>query len=316
MTQFTYRDAVGKAIQDSLREDPQVILIGQNIAAYSLKAMAEEFGEARIRDTSISESAMVGMAVGAAMRGWKTVVMIAYADIASVSHKAIVQSAAKMHYLTCGRLNCPVIVRLPIARFRGHGPMGNEVAASWFYNVPHLNIAMPGSADEAYWNFREALQRREPTLFFEDRSIHTRSGEISARNPGGGASVTRSGDRLTIIGAGRAAALAEDAADEIAKRGKQAAVEVVSLGFIKPLDKETILRSAKKTGRALIIQDEPAYGGYAPYIRCLLDELPKGSIAAPPRILAAADDFLPYWDERPFLPSLDGVVAAARELMG
>ena len=315
MATLTYRDAVGKAIQDSMRADPRLILIGQNIAGYTLKPMAEEFGESRIRDTSISESTMVGMAVGAAMRGWKAVVMIAYADIASVSHKAIVQSAAKMHYLTCGRLKCPVVIRLPIARFRGHGPMGNEVAASWFYNVPNLNIAMPGSADEAYWNFREALQRPTPTLFFEDRSIHTRSSEISASNPGGKARVSRSGDRLTIIGAGRTAALAEDVADELAKRGSHAGVEVVSLGFIKPLDKETILRSAKKTGRVLIVQDEPPWAGYAPYVRCLLDELPEGSLAVAPRIISGADEFLPYWDERPFLPSLEGVMAATQELM-
>src|SRR6476660_4764776 len=106
MATLTYRDAVGRALQDSLREDPRLILIGQNIAGYTLKQMAEEFGESRIRDTSISESAMVGMAVGAAMKGWKAVVMIAYADISSVCHMAIVQSAAKMHYLTCGRLQC------------------------------------------------------------------------------------------------------------------------------------------------------------------------------------------------------------------
>ena len=180
MATLIYRDAVGRALQDSLREDPRLILIGQNIAGYSLKQMAEEFGENRIRDTSISESAMVGMAVGAAMKGWKAVVMIAYADISSVCHMAIVQSAAKMHYLTCGRLQCPVVIRLPIARFRGHGPMGNEVAVSWFYNVPDLNIAMPASADEAYWSFRDALQRPTPTLFFEDRSIHSRSGEVAA----------------------------------------------------------------------------------------------------------------------------------------
>ena len=315
MPTITYRDAVGKAIQDCMRDDPRLILIGQNIAGYSLKPLVEEFGESRIRDTSISESAMVGMAVGAAMRGWKTVVMIAYADIASVSHKAIVQSAAKIHYLTCGRLQCPVVIRLPIARFRGHGPMGNEVAASWFYNVPKLNIAMPGSADEAYWNFREALQRGTPTLFFEDRSIHTRKSEISANNPGGKARITRSGNRLTIIAAGRTAALAEDAADGLAKQGYGAAVEVVSLGFIKPLDKETILNSVKKTGRPLIVQDEPPWGGYAPYVRCLLDELPSGSLAATPRIISGADEFLPYWDERPFLPSLESVMAAARDVM-
>ncbi len=315
MSTMTYRDAVGKALQDSMRDEPKLIVIGQNLAAHSLKALAEEFGERRIRDTSISESAMVGMAVGAAMKGWKAVVMIAYADIASVCHKAIVQSAAKLHYLTCGRLRCPVVIRLPIARFRGHGPMGNEVAASWFYNVPDLNIAMPGSADEAYWNFREALQRPTPTLFFEDRSIHDRAGEIAMKNAGGKARISRSGDRLTIIAAGRAAALAEDAADQLAKEGNRDAVEVVSLGFIKPLDRETIFGAARKTGRVLIIQDEPPWSGYAPYIRCLLDALPSGSLAIAPRILSGADEYLPYWDEKPFLPSVEGIIAVAKGSM-
>ncbi len=241
--------------------------------------------------------------------------MIAYADIASVCHMAIVQSAAKLHYLTNGRLKCPVIIRLPIARFRGHGPEGNEVGASWFYNVPDLNIAMPGSASEAYWSFRQALQRPTPTLFFEDRSIHMRSGEVDETNPGSKAQVTRSGDRLTIIAAGRTAALAEDAADELAGQGYRNAVEVVSLGFIKPLDKETVLRAASKTGRVLIVQDEPAVSGYAPYVRCVLDELPATKLTLAPRILAGADQYLPYWDERPFLPSLETVMAAAKELM-
>jgi pyruvate/2-oxoglutarate/acetoin dehydrogenase E1 component len=316
MATLSYRDAVGKALQDSMRDEPRLFLIGQNLAGHALRQLAETYGEARVRDTSISESAMVGMAVGAAMKGMKAVVMIAYADIASVCHMAIVQSAAKLHYLTNGRLRCPVIIRLPIARFRGHGPEGNEVAASWFYNVPDLNLVMPGSPSEAYWNFREALNRPTPTLFFEDRSIHTRTGDVAPENPGGRAHVTRSGRRLTIVGAGRAAALAEDAADELAKQGHGDAIEVVSLGFIKPLDKATVLESAGKTGRVLIVQDEPVWSGYAPLVRCLLDELPAAKLARPPRILAGADQFLPFWDERPFLPSLESVVEAAKQMIG
>jgi pyruvate dehydrogenase E1 component beta subunit len=315
MPTLSYRDAVGKALQDSMHDEPRLIIIGQNLAGHALKQLAEIYGEDRVRDCSISESAMVGMAVGAAMKGWKAVVMIAYADIASVCHMAIVQSAAKLYYLTNGRLKCPVIIRLPIARFRGHGPEGNEVGASWFYNVPDLNIAMPSSANEAYWNFREALQRPTPTLFFEDRSIHTRSGDVGENSCGGKAQITRSGDRLTIIAAGRTAALAEDAVDEMAKYGGRNAVEVVSLGFIKPMDKETIFISASKTSRVLIIQDEPPLSGYAPYVRCLLDQLPEEKLTMAPRIIAGADQFLPYWDERPFLPSLDGVIAAAKEMM-
>jgi pyruvate/2-oxoglutarate/acetoin dehydrogenase E1 component len=310
---MSYRDAVAKALEDSMRHEPRLIVIGQNLTGHALKQLAETYGEERVRDTSISESAMVGMAVGTAMKGMKVVVMIAYADIASVCHMAIVQTAAKLHYLTNGRLHCPIVIRLPIARFRGHGPMGNEVAVSWFYNVPDLNIAMPGSADEAYWCFRDALQRPTPTLFFEDRSIHNRSGEIAAAHPG--APVTRTGNRLTIIAAGRTAALAEDAADQIAKEGNRGALEVVSLGFVKPLDRETLLKAASKTGRVLIVQDEPPWSGYAPYIRCLLDELPLGNLAVTPRIISGADEYLPYWDERPFLPSLDSVMAAAKEMM-
>jgi pyruvate/2-oxoglutarate/acetoin dehydrogenase E1 component len=240
MATLSYRDAVAKALQDSMRDEPRLIIIGQNLSSHAFKQLAETYGAERVRDSSISESAMVGIAVGAAMKDMKVVVMIAYADIASVCHMAIVQSAAKLHYLTNGRLNCPVLIRLPIARFRGHGPEGNEVAASWFYNVPDLNITMPGSANEAYWNFREALQRSTPTLFFEDRSIHTRPGELTESNSGGKARITRSGDRLTIIAAGRTAALAEDAADELAKHGHTNAVEVVSLGFVKPLDEGAV----------------------------------------------------------------------------
>jgi acetoin:2,6-dichlorophenolindophenol oxidoreductase subunit beta len=314
MVTFNYRDAVGKALQDSMRDEARLIVIGQNLTGHALKQLAEEYGTERVRDCSISESAMVGMAVGAAMKGMKVVVMIAYADIASVCHMAIVQSAAKLHYLSNGRLNCPVIIRLPVARFRGHGPEGNEVGVSWFYNVPDLNIAMPGSANQAYWSFREALKRPTPTLFFEDRSIHNRSGEIAAENPAGKAQVTRSGDRLTIIAAGRTATLAEDAVDELVAQGQLDAVEVVSLGFIKPLDHETVLQSASKTGRVLIVQDEPPYGGYALYVRSLLDNLASGRLKVAPRIIHGAEQFLPFYDERPFLPSLANVIAAAKEL--
>ena len=109
---------------------------------------------------------MVGMAVGAAMKGMKVVVMIAYADIASVCHMAIVQSAAKLHYLTNGRLNCPIIIRLPIARFRGHGPEGNEVGASWFYNVPDLNIAMPGFAERGLLEFSRSADAADADVVF------------------------------------------------------------------------------------------------------------------------------------------------------
>jgi len=104
-------------------------------------------------------------------------------------------------------------------------------------------------------------------------------------------------------------------ADEIEKEGNRPAVEVVSLGLIKPLDKETIFRSASKTGRVLIVQDKPTWSGYAPFVRCLLDELPPGTLRCAPRILAGADQFLPSWDERPFVPSIQSIGIAVREFL-
>jgi pyruvate/2-oxoglutarate/acetoin dehydrogenase E1 component len=130
----------------------------------------------------------------------------------------------------------------------------------------------------------------------------------------GKSQVTRSGDRLTIVAAGRCAALAEDVADELGKQGNRG-VEVVSLGFVRPLDEPTVLQSAAKTRRVLLIQDEPAPGGYAPHLRCVLDKLPKETLTAPPRMVAGADQFLPYWDERPFLPSMETVMKAVQDLM-
>jgi pyruvate/2-oxoglutarate/acetoin dehydrogenase E1 component len=103
--------------------------------------------------------------------------------------------------------------------------------------------------------------------------------------------------------------------DQLVKEGNRDAVEVISLGFIKPLDSETVLKAARKTGRVIIVQDEPPWSGYAPYVRCLLDELRSGVLDVTPRIIAGVDEFLPYWDERPFLPSLETVMAAAKELM-
>src|SRR5207237_10863394 len=110
-------------------------------------------------------------------------------------------------------------------------------------------------------------------------------------------------------------AFAEDVADESANQRIRDAVEVLSLGFIKPLDKEPVLKAASKTGRVLIVQDEPVWSGYAPYLRCVLDELPAGALAVPPRLICGADQYLPFWDERPFLPSLQSVVAATKELL-
>jgi pyruvate/2-oxoglutarate/acetoin dehydrogenase E1 component len=313
----TYKGAIRQALHEALAADKRTLMFGpetqDSMPNRVNDGFAEEFGADRVRDTPISESAAVGIAVGAAANGYRVIVDIAYADITAVCFSSIVQTAAKFNFLTGGRLRVPVVIKAPIGRYLQNGPMGAQVTASWYSNVPDLNVIMPASPREAYWSLINALEQPIPSLFLEDRSLMDRTGEIGDKNPGLGATITRTGTDLTLIGAGRAAALAEDAADKLKAIGISA--EVVSLCYVRPLDRLTIRSSVQKTGRVIIVQDEPPNGGYGPVVRCALDELPSGCLGTVPRILASADQPFPYLIEDSILVSVQDVVSAARDML-
>jgi 2-oxoisovalerate dehydrogenase E1 component beta subunit len=299
MASMNYRDALKLALKEAMAANSRLIVLGQDVSGKSLSrlttGLAAVHGESRIRDCPISESAMVGFGVGAAMRGYTTLVEVAYADILAVCFSSIVHSAAKLSFATNGRMGCPLVIRAPIGRFSRHGPMGTEVTASWFYNVPDLTIAMPSSANEAYWCMRAALHSQQPTIFYDDRALHGTKGSIKPKFAY--APVPESAE-VCVIAAGRLAAMAETAAREMADGRRRRRVHVLSLGTIKPLPEKPILAAAKSCQRVLILQDEPPNGGYGPAVRGLLDKLPAGSLKAPPRLVSAPDSFLPYhWEE-------------------
>lgn len=310
---ITYKDAIARALREAMAADPRVFVLGQDVGKFSIggvtKGLIDEFGAARVRDCPISESAMVGIGAGAAMNGYTAVVELAYADIAAVAFSSIVHSAAKLHYATNGKIRCPLVIRSPINRFSRHGPMGTEVTLSWFMNVPDLDIAMPASPAEAYWLLKKAFARPVPTLFLEDRSLNPSTGALGAKPPS--THKVRDGGDAVIIAAGRMAVLAEQAAAQVAK----ARIGVLSLGTVKPLDRESILEAARATGRVLIVQEEPPFGGYGPAIQSLLDELPLSVWRHPPKLLARADTFLPYNREEDVLPSAEAIAAATRALL-
>ena len=313
----TYKDAIRLALHEALAADERTLMFGpetqDSLPGRVNYGFSEEFGTDRVRDTPISESAAVGIAVGAAANGYRVVVDIAYADITAVCFSSIVQSAAKFNFLSGGRLRVPVIIKAPIGRYLLNGPQGAQVTASWYSNVSDLNVIMPASPQEAYWSLKNALVQPIPSLFLEDRSLSDRMGEMRTVNPGLRATISRTGTDLTLIGAGRAAALAEDAADQLRAAGISA--EVVSLCYARPLDRETILSSVQKTGRAIIVQDEPPNGGYGPVVRCVMDELPLGHLRTAPRILASKDQPFPYLIEDSILVSVQEIVLAAREML-
>ena len=319
MSALTYKQAVSQAMRDAMAADPKAFILGQDVGITSMSGLTEgfgaEFGLERVRDCPISESAMIGIGVGAAMKGYTAIVEIAYADILAVAFSSIVHSAAKLSYASNGTLKCPLIVVAPIGRFSRHGPMGTEVTASWFYNVPDINIVMPATPAEAYWSFRWAIGSARPTIYLEDRSLHLMAGEIGPAFDSCRARVAREGTLVTVIAAGRAVALAEAAADQLAAIGRAGAVEVLSLGVVKPLDIETVRARVARTGRVLIVQDEPPNGGYGPVIQSLLCGHSGGALKRPPQLLARADTFLPYRREEDHLPNVQQVAAAIEALL-
>lgn len=317
---LTYKDAIARALREAMAADPKVFVLGQDVGKFSIggvtRGLIDEFGAARVRDCPISESAIVGIGAGAAMNGHTAVIEMAYADILAVAFSSIVHSAAKLAYATNGQLRCPLIVRAPINRFSRHGPMGTEVTLSWFMNVPDLDIAMPADPSEAYWLLRHAFARPVPTIFLEDRSLNGASGPLDAKpTTPGRARTLRQGRDAVVIAAGRMAALALQAAEVVAASKTRADIRVLSLGTVKPLDRETILEAARATGRVLIVQEEPPFGGYGPAIQSQLDTLPMNALKRQPVLLARPDTFLPYNREEDVLPSAEKITAAVTELL-
>ncbi len=319
MQKITFKAALAKGLADAMQEHPRSFMMGQDIAKFSIlgisAGMHERFGIERIRNSPISESAMVGVAVGAAMKGYVGIVEMAYADISAVAFSSIVHSAAKLHYATNGQLSCPMLIRSPIGRWSRHGPMGTDITLSWYCNVPDLALAMPSTPHEAYWQTRAAFRRPVPTMILEERDLFGVEGEIGPDDGVERARELRAGRDLTIIGAGRAVKLALEAADLLEAEGHKGAVQVLSLGHIKPLDSATVLAAVRKTRRVLIVQDEPGFGGYGPMVQSALDELPPDALVRSPKLFARADTFLPHRLEEDVLPTTAQVVAEAKKLL-
>ncbi len=314
----TYKTALNQALADGMAEFPKSFLMGQDVGAFSIGGVTaglhERFGAERIRNCPISESAMVGMAVGAAMKGYVGVIEMAYADISAVAFSSIVHSAAKLHFATNGRLRCPLVIRSPIGRWSRHGAMGTDVTLSWYSNVPDLAVCMPATPREAYWHLRAAFRRPVPTMFLEDRSLMADEGELGAELDDRALEM-KPGRDLTLIAAGRTVKIALEAAAELEKAGMTGAVQVLSLGHIKPFDGATVLAAARRTRRVLVVQDEPPYGGYGPMVQSALDELPVDALLRSPKLLSRADTFLPFLREEDHLPTAQQIVAAARKLL-
>jgi pyruvate dehydrogenase E1 component beta subunit len=264
---MNFRDAVLAALFIEMRADPNVILIGEDvgIAGGVFKqtlGLFGEFGERRVIDTPISEPGAFGMAIGAAMSGMRPVFEVMFGDFMTLCMDQLVNQAAKVRYMSNGRVGVPLVLRTTMGTGANLGPQHSQGFYAWAAHTPGLKVVIPSNAADAGGLMRAAIRDDDPVLFFEDRLLYNSSCEIASDLPIvpiGSARVVREGRDMTIIAIGRMVAFAQEAAIRLAKDGID--IEIIDPRTILPLDAATIVESVKKTHRAIVVDGAPrAYG--------------------------------------------------------
>jgi 2-oxoisovalerate dehydrogenase E1 component beta subunit len=319
---LTYVEALRDALACEMARDERVFLLGEDIGVYGgafkvTEGLRNRFGEARVIDTPISESAIVGAAVGAAYLGMRPVVEMQFMDFASCAFDMITNFAAKSRY-RCG-LGVPIVVRGPCGGGVGGGPFHSVNPESWFLNTPGLKIVAPATAHDAKGLLAAAIRDEDPVIVLEHKFLYRRVRddvpEDAYVTPIGRAAVRREGTDATIVTFGAMVHTALEAAALLEADGVQ--VEVVDLRTLAPLDRDAILASVAKTSRLLVLHESPRTGGIGGEIAARVAEDAFEYLDAPIVRLASLDTPVPYSPplESAFLPTTDKVVVAVRRLV-
>jgi pyruvate/2-oxoglutarate/acetoin dehydrogenase E1 component len=317
--ELTYLQAISEALRDEMRRDEAVFCLGEDIGAFggAFKVTAgfiEEFGADRVLDTPLSESAIVGAAIGAAVEGMKPVCEMQFADFISCGFDQLVNVAAKLHYRQ--GVAVPMVVRLPSGGGFSGGPFHSQNPEAWFLQAPGLKVVAPATAADAKGLLVSAIRDPNPVCFLEHKGLYRHvKGEVPAGEhtvPLGEARIAREGDELTVIAYGSAVHLALQAAEELDE-----SVEVVDLRSLCPLDLAAILASARRTGKVLVAHEATQSCGVGAEVAAVVAAEAFEDLDAPVRRLTAPDVPIPFSPplERAALPQLDDMKEAIDELL-
>ena len=323
MREITYRQALAEAMQEEMQRDASVFLLGEDMRNMGggfgvCQGFMERFGSERVLDAPISESAIAGAAVGAAMVGTKPVVEIMFGDLLTIAMDHIVNSAAKIRYQHGGRFGCPVVFRTTTGAGLHYGMHHSQSLESWFVHVPGLKVVVPGTARDAKGLLKSAVRDPDPVVFFEHKLLYDAKGPVPEGEclvPIGQAEVKREGRDVTIVAAGIMVAKALQAASELEEDGVQ--VEVVDARTVHPLDRESIFESVRKTHRVLVAYEECKTGGITAEIASMIGEEAFWSLDAPVARIAGTDTpvaFNPLMEEF-YIPGIAALKEAVRGLM-
>ena len=320
----SYLEAISLALGDALEEDPEVFLMGQDIAAFGgafkvTRGLLEEFGPGRVLNTPIAEAGMIGIASGAALLGKRPVVEMQFSDFVSCGFNPLVNVAARFHYRT--GLPVPLVIRLPSGGGVGAGPFHSQSLEATFLHVPGLKVVVPAWPEDAYSLLREAIRDPNPVLFFEHKYLYRRvkaslapaSIDIGA-GVEAGARIVRPGDGVSVFTGGWRVHRAVAAAEALGEEG--ISVEVVDLRVLAPLDERTVMESVGRTGRALVVHEAQLTGGFGGEIAARIAEGAFEALDAPVRRLAYPDHPVPFNKELEAvcLPDEESIAASLRDL--
>lgn len=322
MKTMTYGEAIKEAIKLKMQKDPHVYILGEDVGAFGgcfgvTSGLFDEFGEERVRDTPISEGAIIGCTVGSAATGLKPVAELMFVDFLTVGMDQLVNQAAKMRYMFGGNITLPMVVRLPGGAGFQAAAQHSQSLEAWLVHVPGLKCVYPSTPQDAYGLMLSAIEDNNPVIFFEHKMLYGLEGEVKDLKPIplGLADIKKEGDFVTVIATAKMVHTALAAAKELSEEGIE--IEIVDPRTLYPLDKETIFNSIKKTNKVIVVTEENKRGGFGGELSAMIGEECFDNLDAPVIRIGCLNSPVPFSAclENYYLPSSNDIIKAVKSLV-
>ncbi len=324
MKEITIRDALREALREEMQRDKTVFLLGEDIGRYwggafgVTKGLAEAFGDERVRDTPISESAIIGVGVGAAITGMRPVAEIMFGDLTALAMDQICNQAAKIRYMFGGQFSVPLVIRTPFGAGVNIASHHSQSLEAWFMHTPGLYVAEPSTPYDSKGLLKAAIRGSNPVLFVEHKLLYPVEGTIPEEDfvvPFGVADVKREGSDVTIVATLYMVHKALATAEQLNEEG--ISVEVVDPRTLAPLDKQTVLKSVRKTGRLVVVSEDCKTAGVSSEIAAIVAEEALDYLDAPIKRVAEPDTPMPFSPtlEKSVIPDEKWIAKAVREVV-
>jgi pyruvate dehydrogenase E1 component beta subunit len=323
MRVIQFREALREALTEEMRRDPNVFLMGEEVAEYNgaykvSQGMLDEFGEKRVIDTPIAELGFAGIGVGAAMNGVRPVIEFMTFNFSLVAIDQVINAAAKMYQMSGGQFNMPIVFRGPTGSAGQLGAQHSQAFENWYANCPGLKVVVPSNPYDAKGLLKTAIRDEDPVIFMESEQMYGDKGEVPEEEyliPIGKADIKREGTDVTIVSFGKIMKVALAAAEELAKDGISA--EVIDLRTVRPIDYDTVIESVKKTNRIVVVEEAWPLASISSEIAYMVQKQAFDYLDAPVRRITTQDTPLGYAPTfvQAFLPNTERVVKAVKDVM-